>query len=90
MKMNVELTALQAAKGGIGICKHELTAAVKSLNDKYVDAGRDWHDKQYVWLGKIVSDCEEALQEPLKELDKCQEYLETLIEIVKEYDSSNN
>ena len=89
MKANVQLTALKAAKGGVSICEHELKEAIRSLKQKYQDAGAGWRDAQYQKLGGIISECCDALNQPISELNKCQESLETLIGAVNDYDNTD-
>lgn len=88
MAANVELISLKAAKGGVAICKHEITEAVRTLKQQYQNAGMGWKDEKYQKLGAIIEECCDALNKPITELDSCSDDLDALIRAVSAYEDA--
>ncbi len=88
MSANVELASLQAAQGGVKICKHELEDAIKTLKNRYQYAATYWNDDKYLKLGVIIEDCCNDLSTPIREIDECIKGLKGMIRAVQDYESS--
>ena len=88
MTAKVEKVALKAAKGGVSICIHEIKEAIKTLKQQYQNAGMGWKDEKYQKLGFIIEECCTALNEPIKELDSCNNDIDALIKAVTAYEDA--
>ena len=81
-----------AISGAISLCKQsiqEFNKASTDLSRKYQDAGSSWKDQKYVQLGGIVSDCTNALNKPIKQLEDCIQKLTALQKAVAEYEQTS-
>lgn len=89
MQANADMQSLKAARGGIGICKHELQEAARSLRAHY-DAISGWgsSDAKYIKLGGIIDECCTALNQPVKQLEQCAEEITGLIKALEDYENA--
>lgn len=88
MSAKVELIALKAAKGGVSVCKHEITEAIRTLKQQYQNAGMGWKDEKYQKLGDIIEECCDALNKPVNDLYSCGDDLDALIRAVSAYEDA--
>ena len=82
-----------AVEAGIRCCDtsvKELEDSARGLQDSYNRAGDDgWRDAKYVRLGEIITECTNALQAPVSELQECKKKLEELLRHIQAYEQNN-
>ena len=91
MANGVSVTS-EAVSGGIACCTismQELGNSARVLNQKYQAAGAGgWADSKYRDLGTIVSECCNALNKPISDLNNCKSKLQDLLKAVREYEAT--
>lgn len=66
-----------------------IQATRSSLMKKHQDLGAGWNDRQYNELGNIIKECEVALNDILKILNKGEKYIGALAKSLAEYENVN-
>jgi hypothetical protein len=66
-----------------------LSGTQRDMQRKYRNAGNDWSDSKYQQLGDIVNECSSSIRKTLHELKGCLASLNSIEQIVTEYESVN-
>lgn len=87
---NVDVTraAVQKAMQSCVDAANELQGAARNLKKQYESAGSGWKDNKYKELGSIVTDCNEAMKEPISQLGDCYKSLSELDSIIAAYEDA--
>ena len=88
---NVSVEA-SAVEGAVSLCQksiQQFQQTSSSLNRSYQAAGSSWKDQKYQQLGSIVSDCTQALNRPVRELEDCIQKLQQLRQAITTYESQS-
>ena len=88
---NAQVSSAAIGKA-IQMCNGAVTAlndASKQLQTRYQAAGSGWKDSKYAQLGGIVSNCQNALGEPVSKIQDCIETLQEIASIVASYEEVN-
>ena len=82
----------EALSKAVSLCQksiESLNKASENLQKKYAAAGSGWKDSKYAQLGGIISECRNALGQPIGQLNGCIGSLQTLGSAVGEYEDVN-
>ena len=85
---NVDVNSAALSKT-IALCsaaKGELKRTAADIKSKYVALGANWKDKKYKEFGEIIEGCCNSLNMPITELERCEAFLERLLNAAIEYE----
>jgi prefoldin subunit 5 len=88
---NAAVTA-EAISKSVQLCQRSiqsLSSASQKLQQKYAAAGSGWKDSKYAQLGNIITECQNALKQPIEQLNGSIASLQDLSAAVSEYESTN-
>lgn len=86
--VDVSRAAIQKAMQSCVQAANELQNAAKKLKSQYDAAGNGWKDSKYKELGSIVSECNDAMKDPISKLGDCYKSLNDLDKIIEEYETA--
>jgi len=86
--VDVTRSAVQKAMSSCVAAATELQKASKNLSKQYAAAGSGWKDSKYKELGSIVSECNDAMRDPISQLGECHKTLTELDKILEAYESA--
>ena len=87
--VNVDLTEIMQSLKNIENAIKSIETTKTSINKKYQQLGNDWNDKRFMELGDTIIECNNALNDVLKNLLKAQKYIVLLIKSIREYEEIN-
>lgn len=85
--VDVTIATVQSAKKSCMAAAKELSGASRNLSAQYSKAGAGWKDSKYKELGEIISECNNAIIAPMRQLQDCYNKLTEIEKILQEYES---
>jgi len=86
--VNVTRSAVKKAMSSCVAAANELKNASQNMIRQYQAAGTGWKDSKYAELGSIVSECNNAMKEPVNQLQGCYQTLGQLDAILEAYENA--